>query len=253
MHGTEATPLIRGRAPGSGPRARWEEEDGGEHSRRTLQSSKARPRWTPDRVFLATLGCAMAIAAGFISATQTIERFRQPSQVQQQQQQQQQLQGGVADGEGGGGGGGGRPAGGNELASATPVSNELLPAAAPPRLGIFTGPEGLTTSKTKAQQQQQTTQPEGKGISIPPPSASAATAVHGMEIGDYQTDNSGSGQGLDGGVVGGGEGDGTGAVRSDGQRARAGGGWRSNGISKNSGQHFFHVLLLLCALEHKLI
>lgn len=143
MKGTETTPLIRGRAPGSDPRVSSQDEEeegvGAGRTRRLLRSSQARTRWAPDRVFLATLGFAMAMTAGFISATQTIERFRQTSQ-----EQQQQLQGGVGGGGGAGEGAGGgaeeQSASGNELASTAHESSELPSAL---RLGVPSSSGGV--------------------------------------------------------------------------------------------------------------
>lgn len=229
MSGTEATPLIRGRAIGSSPRAPSEKgQEGGERGQGSLQSSQAQthqPRsWTSNRLFWTLPGFGLAVAAGFISATQTIEFLRQPSLQQQQQQPQQGAA--AAAGEG-------VVSSVGDLAART-VQESSGPSA---QLDIFSGAEGLVSN---AQQEQLRVQ--GR-ISSPTTDAdsTAATEVnrpdsldssrHGLESEGLAADGV-----VDAGVGGRGA-DGSEAMRSDGQGTRSGGGWRSNGISKNSGQY----------------
>ena len=149
MSGTEATPLMRGRAQISSLRApseKEEEEGGGDVGRDQLllQPPQAhRPRsWHSNRLLLALLGFGMAIAAGFISATQTIERFRQPSQQRQQQQ--------------GGAGteGGGAASSVGDLARTVHGSGEPLP-----RLDVSSGADGRAGNARQEPQDSTSTRP----------------------------------------------------------------------------------------------
>ena len=257
MSGTEVTPLMRGR--GSDPRVPTEEEEGGARSR----GSQAHRRriWTSHRAILTLLGFGMAFAAGFISTTQTIERFRQPSQQQHEQQQQ------------GGGGGGGVASSLNSLAR-TVHEESGEPSA---RLGMLSGGEGLVSAQQPRQDSMPppsdaassttTTTPAaaaaaaGGGAAAVAAAAAAAAAGGGGGSGTagataipsvnaptsgssgesahgFRSEDQTAAVDSEGGVADGfsrGEAHGIGAALSDGLAARAGGGWRLNGINKNSG------------------
>ena len=231
MSGTEATPLMGGRALGSNPRVPSElgeeEDDEKEYVRgqRLLQSAQAqahRPRsWTSSRLFWTLPGFGLAVAAGFISATQTIELFRQPSQQQQQQQQQQQ------------GGAGGAVSSVSGLAANT-VHESSGPSA---RLDVFSGAEGVVGSAQQDPDRISTTPTTAVDFSADTnangPDGSGSSR-HGLGSEGQTARADVSEEGVDAGV--GGEGtDGIGAMRSDGLGTRSGGGWRSNGAAKNSG------------------
>lgn len=255
MQRTEATPLIRGRAVGYGPRAPSDDEESEEgvsqRSRPVLESSRAPPPCGSARnqVFFALLVFGVAMVAGFISATKTFELHRLSSQKQPQQQQS------GGQGEGAGGGREGDSSDHQILDGAVVQEGSNDRESLATRIGdlLSGGVEEEEPDFPHYQQHHQAQQQQldsSNSIALSHSAATAAaTAVkgdpesssngHGLASEDHSAvaaDLSGSEGHADSGTDGGDE---AGAVRSDGRGGRAGGGWRSNGSSRNTGTSDF--------------
>lgn len=268
MQDTEATPLIRGRAPDFGLRAPSEEE-GGEDGmgkgggdgwelvdlprfRRTGTTS-----WSsPDRVFMALLfiGFGMALTAGFTSATQMIDRFR-PSSEEQLQQQAEVGGGRGTEGAGAGGAGGRGGAGGEGEAAKREGSsgNALIAKTIRKRSNYEHLPQ--------RQQQQQSSSTVSLSAPVDASTATATTTAadstpavnsppgvgggwHELKHRDKATEvKFDSREGVDV-AIGGRDGDVGATGCSHCQEAEGGRGWRSHDISrKNAGTFFAYSMI----------